>query len=437
MATSSVLAAALARPAALDTGVDVPDGVGDQVASLLEGLSTLAGTAVVLAAAVVAYVLVRWVALRLLASVVHRTDSDWDDRFLHHKAPHRLALVPGALVAALGINAVVGLTDTAVTAVQRVSYTVVVVSITWALFGALDAVNDIYERHEYASSRPIKGYLQLVKLLLSVVAVVLVVAIVAGRSPLLLLSGLGAATAILVLVFRDTILSLVASVQLATNDMVRVGDWITVESLGIDGDVIDIALHTMTIRNFDMTYGFVPTHALITEPFRNWRGMREVEGRRIMRAIHVDVTSVRFLTDRDVREFASWPLLAPHLAQRPDAHDEDLDAAEPTPHAERMTNLGVFRTYALEWLRTRDDLQVDNAFPMMVRLLPPTPSGQPVEVYCFSTEVSWVPFEAVQAEVLDHLHAILPAFGLRAYQYPSGHDLEAARTAVPIPRQEG
>ena len=426
-------AAGALPPLAAESVTDLPGDLPD-VESVLADLTTLQGAAVIAAATVVVYLLTRFVGLRLVASVTRRTESDWDDRFVQRSAPHRLALVPAALVSGFGITAVVGMPATAEIAVQRISWAVVVVSTTWALFGAMDAVNDIYESHDYATSRPIKGYLQLVKLLLAIVAVVLVVAVAAGRSPLLLLSGLGAATAILVLVFRDTILSLVASVQLATNDMIRVGDWITVESLGVDGDVLDIALHTITIRNFDMTFAFVPTHELIAHPFRNWRGMRQVEGRRIMRAVHVDVTSVRFLTDGDLEAFAAWPLLAQHLAEQlgelgvaDHGHDPDDAALRDTP---RLTNLGLFRAYVLQWLRTRSDLHVDNGFPMMVRLLPPTPSGQPVEVYCFAREISWVPFEAIQAEVFDHLHAILPAFDLRAYQYPSGHDLEPAPRAT-------
>lgn len=410
---------------AVDGATEAPE----EVVSLLDGLSPWTSAAVVAGVVLTVYLVTRYGLLHALAQVVHRTETDWDDRFWTRRAPHRLAVVPAALVAAVGVTALTEAPDAVVVAVQRTALAVVAVAVTWAVFGALDAVNDLYDRHAYAESRPIKGYLQLVKLVLAIVTVVLVVAILLWRSPALLLSGLGAATAVLVLVFRDTILSLVASVQLATNDMVRVGDWITVESLGVDGDVIDIALHTITIRNFDMTYAFVPTHELVTEPFRNWRGMREVEGRRIMRDLHVDVTSVRFCTDTDLTAFARWELLAPYLAERlddlglpHDSHDPD-DVAHAA--ADRITNLELFREYALQWLRRRDDLHVDNAFPMMVRLLPPTPSGQPVQVYCFARETSWVPFERLQASIFEHLQAVLPAFGLRHYQYPSGaaHEL--------------
>lgn len=402
----------------------IPAEVPEEVTSLLEGLSPVVGGLVVAGLVVLVYVLTRFVGLRLLGVVVRRSDTDWDDRFLVRGAPHRLAFVPAALVGAALVGALPDAPDAVVVAVQRIGLSVVAVSITWAVFGALDAINDIYERHEYATSRPIKGYLQLVKLLLALVTVVLVIAILMWQSPVLLLSGLGAATAILLLVFRDTILSLVASIQLATNDMIRVGDWITVDSLGVDGDVLDIALHTITIRNFDMSYAFVPTHELIATPFRNWRGMREVEGRRIMRSLHVDLTSIRFLTDDDLADLARWPLLAQELAERLDelgVGDGGHDPADaPLRDERRITNLALFRHYALQWLRTREDLHVDNAFPMMVRLREPTPSGQPVEVYCFARETAWVPFEAIQSDVFDHLHAMLPAFGLRPYQYLTG-----------------
>ena len=393
----------------------VPPEVPEQVTSLLAGLSPWVGGAVVAGLVLLTWVLTRFVGLRLLDLAVRRSDTDWDDRFLLRGAPHRLAFVPAALVATALVAAVTDAPEAVVVAVQRIALGVVAVSVTWAVFGALDAVNDIYERHEYATSRPIKGYLQLVKLLLALVTVVLVISILMWQSPVLLLSGLGAATAILILVFRDTILSLVASIQLATNDMVRVGDWITIDSLGVDGDVLDIALHTITFRNFDMTYAFVPTHELIATPFRNWRGMREVEGRRIMRSVHVDVTSVHFLTEEDLASFAEWPLLAEEVADRHGTR--------------RTTNLALFRAYALQWLRSREDLHVDNAFPMMVRLREPTPSGQPVEVYCFARETAWVPFEAIQSDMFDHLHAMLPTFGLRAYQYLAGPAPEPGVTA--------
>ena len=386
--------------------------VTEQVDSLLGALSTTTGVAVAAGIVIGSYVATRYGIVYLVSSVIERTSTDWDDRFLRRGVPHRLALIPAAVAAALAVEAVAGLPEGVVETTQRSSAALVVVSVVWALFGVLDAVNDLYERHEYAASRPIKGYIQLGKLLLALVAVILVVARLADRDVVPLLSGLGAATAVLLLVFRDTILSLVASVQLGTNDMIRMGDWITIEEMGVDGDVLDIALHTITIRNFDMSYGFVPTHELITTPFRNWRGMREVEGRRIMRSIHVDVRSIAFLTDQDRDRFRRWALLG-----------DLVDDAE--------TNLTAFRLYALAWLRTREDLHVDDGFPLMVRMLEPTPSGQPVEVYAFSTVVDWVPFEHVQATVFDHLLAVLGSFGLRHFQYPSGDDLDGGAHVNP------
>lgn len=379
--------------------------VTEQVDSLLGGLSTTAGIAVAAGIVVATYAVTRYGLLYLVASVIQRTSTDWDDRFLRRGVPHRLALIPAAIAAALAVDAVAGLPHGVVEGTQRASTALVVVSVVWAMFGVLDVVNDLYERHEYAASRPIKGYLQLGKLLLALVAVILVVAELADRDVLPLLSGLGAATAVLLLVFRDTILSLVASIQLSTNDMIRVGDWITIEEMGIDGDVLDIALHTITIRNFDMTYGFVPTHELISTPFRNWRGMRQVSGRRIMRSMHIDLRSIRRLTDADRERFRQWDLL-----------QDFVDEAE--------TNLAAFRLYALAWLRTREDLHVDDGFPMMIRMLDPTPHGQPVEIYAFTREVDWVPFEHVQATVLDHLLTVLDSFGLQHFQAPSAGDFD-------------
>jgi len=387
---------------------------------------TLGWATGILVAAGLAYLITHHIALRLLRRVVDRSATDWDDRFLHHQVPHRLSLVPSALVVHLAVPAVAGLPEVAVVATQRLALSIVIVSFAAGLFAALNAAGEIYEEQEYAAERPIKGYLQLIKLIVAVFAGVLVVATLADRSPLLLLSGLGAATAVLLLVFRDTILSLVASVQLTTNDMIRVGDWIQMDAHGADGEVIDIALHTVKVRNWDMTIVTLPTHTLIVESFLNWRGMTEAGGRRIMRAVHLDITSVRFLTDEELDRFGAWPRLADHVATKRaelgvDDGGHDPEAAA-TRAARRLTNIGVFRAYCEAYLRGRDDLHV-GGMTLMVRQLPAGPEGVAIELYGFTTTTAWAEYEGIQADIFDHLLALLPAFGLRPYQHPTSTDV--------------
>ncbi len=407
-----------------------------------ETVTTLIGSGLLVVGAGLAYVLTRYVALRILSGVVRRSTTDWDDRFLHHQVPHRLSLIPPALVVYLAAPAIEGLPAAAGTATQRVALAIVIVSFSAALFTTLNAVNEIYEEQVYAADRPIKSYLQLIKLIVAIFAAVLVVATLADQSPVLLLSGLGAATAVLLLVFRDTILSLVASVQLATNDLIRLGDWIQMDAHGADGEVIDIALHTVKVRNWNLTVVSLPTHKLISESFINWRGMIEAGGRRIMRAVHIDITSVRFLDDAELERFAAWPRLREHIgAKRAElgveegGHDPEAAA---TRAARRLTNIGVFRAYCEAYLREREDLRVED-MTLMVRQLPATSEGVAIELYGFTRTTAWAEHEGIQADIFDHLLAILPAFGLRPYQHPTSTDVsglqgtsagEAGRRAV-------
>lgn len=372
----------------------------EQVANLLGGLPTMGGLAVLMGAAAVLYLATWFGVLRLVDTTARRTATPWDDRFLRHQAPHRLALVPSAVLLNLGISSVVGVPPNVVVIVERGALAVVVISVAWAIFGALDAVNDLYGETEYSASRPITGYLQLGKLLVAIVAAILVIARLADQSPWLLLSGLGAATAILLLVFRDTILALVASVQLATNDMINVGDWVTIPVMDVDGVVSEIALHSITIRNFDETVAFVPTHRVINEPFKNWRGMIDAGGRRFVRKVHVDAGTVRTVDDELRARWADDPQVGPAV--------EDA-----------RTNLALYREHVLAWARSHDGIYSDGRFPLLARMPDPTPSGIPVELYGFATSTAWADYERIQAEVTEHLYLTLADFGLRAYQYPA------------------
>jgi miniconductance mechanosensitive channel len=246
------------------------------------------------------------------------------------------------------------------------------------------------------------------------------------RSPWIFLSGLGAMTAVLLLVFRDTILSLVASIQIATNDIIQVGDWVEMPQAGVDGDVIEVALHTVKVQNWDKTISTIPTHKFIDESFKNWRGMSLSGGRRIKRSVYIDVRSVRFLSAEEVEEFEHWALLADFIADKR-AEIERCNAesggdARVDADIRRLTNIGTLRAYIVSYLRAHPKIH-DRDYTLMVRQLAPGPQGLPLELYCFSNDQDWTNYEAIQSDVFDHILAIVPEFGLRVFQSPTGHDV--------------
>ena len=326
-----------------------------------------------------------------------------------------LTTVIPLLLVSRGIGLVPHLPEEVVNVTVNIARTMIVLSIAMAIGGALDYANELYSRRPESRSRPIKGYVQVVKIAIYFGAAILMIAVLIEQSPLLLLSGLGAMAAVLMLVFKDTILSLVASVQLSSNDMLRVGDWIEMPGMNADGDVVDIALHTVKIRNFDKTITTIPTHRLIADSFRNWRGMSESGGRRIKRALVVDQNSIRFLDDKETdylarkqEEIAEW-------------NRHELSSDCDTINARRITNIGTLRAYVIAYLKSHPRI-AGAGFTLMVRQLPPGPQGLPLEIYCFTDTVEWPQYEAIQADIFDHMLAILPEFGLRIFQHPSGQD---------------
>ncbi|KGO99520.1 mechanosensitive ion channel family protein [Novilysobacter defluvii] len=390
---------------------------------------TLLSLAALFLLAWIANFIVRRVLLRIAERVVAASSFKWDDALLGRGVLSRLAHAVPALVIAGGIGAVPGLHPAAVAVIGNVALAYVALTIALSISNLLDAVNDLYvARSPKARERPIKGYLQVLKIIIFVLAAVLMVAALIERSPLLLLSGFGAMSAVLMLVFKDSILSLVASVQLSSNDMMRVGDWIEMPSQNADGDVIDMALNTVKVQNWDKTITTIPTYKLISESFKNWRGMQESGGRRIKRALLIDQSSVRFLSDEERDRLCRIALIDAYLdAKRQELEDwnRDLLAAGKDPvNTRRVTNIGTFRAYVEQYLRAHPGIH--QGMTLMVRQLAPGPTGLPIELYCFTASVAWVDYENTQSDIFDHLIAMLPEFGLRLYQAPGGADLAQA-----------
>ena len=330
---------------------------------------------------------------------------------------HLANIVP-ALVLAGGAAMIPGIRETLVIIIRNVCSAFIVLSVALTLARILDLVDIAYRRRPDAASKPIKGYLQLFKIFIGLVTVILMIAVLINRSPLILLSGLGAMAAVLMLVFQDTILSVVASVQIGSNDMVRIGDWIEMPSLNADGDVIEIALHTVKVRNWDKTITTIPIRKLITDSFKNWRGMQEAGGRRIKRALYLDQRSVRFLDEAEIRRLEEFVLLDGYLQKKReelDAWNAELEARGAKPINERrVTNLGTFRAYVEHYLRNNP--QIHQGMTLLVRQLQPGATGIPLEIYCFTNDTRWAVYEGIQSDIFDHLLAILPIFDLRVFQ---------------------
>lgn len=361
-------------------------------------------------------------------------------KHLSHREPtgfrmiKRLANIAPALVIINGLPAVPHLPQTLVTIVVNVVNGFIILTVAMAISAGLDVVNILYNRRPDACHKPIKGYLQVVKISIYGLATLLVVAVLVDRSPLILFSGLGAMAAVLMLVFQDTLLSLVASVQISTGDMIRVGDWVEVPVLGVNGDVIDIALHTVKIRNFDKTVTTVPIKRFISDAVVNWRGMQESGGRRIKRSVLIDQQSIRFLNDDQIQRLKRFRLMYGYFDIKLDElnqwNQRYIHAlAGETADTRQLTNIGTFRVYVERYLRNHPG--VHQNMLQIVRQLQPTAQGLPLEVYCFTNTTAWVAYEGIQSDIFDHLLAIAPEFGLRVYQSPSGGDLQAALLLTP------
>jgi miniconductance mechanosensitive channel len=384
------------------------------------------------AASLAGLVVASWIALHItrrflvvgIRAVVAKSSVQWDDRLVDAKLFVRLGHLAPALIVYYGVDWIPDLGETISILVRRLSVCAIALVIALSISSILHAVDNIYSGLSASRSRPIKGYLQLVKLAVGIVTAVVIVATLFDKSPLLFLSGLGAMTAVLMLVFKDTILSLVASVQLTGNDMIRVGDWIEMPKYGADGDVVDIALHTVKVQNWDKTITTIPTHRLIEDSFKNWRGMSLAGGRRIKRSVFIDVNTIRFLEPADIESFEKYALLQGYVEQkRQDIESYNSSARDHAINANirRLTNVGTFRAYIYNYLKSHP--QIHKNMTLLVRQLDPTPQGLPIQIYCFTTTTGWNAYEDIQSDVMDHLFALAPDFGLRIFQSPSGQDV--------------
>lgn len=329
-----------------------------------------------------------------------------------------------------GISSVPHLSSKMITLVQMGAQAFIFLTIALAISEFLNIFNLAYQRNPNSKNKPIKGYLQLIKLMIFIVCALMVLGTFLKKDVFTLLAGFGAMATVLMLVFQNTILSLVASVQISSYDMVRIGDWIEMPSLNADGDVIDMSLHTVTVQNFDKTFTTIPTNKLITDTFKNWRGMSESGCRRIKRSLFIDQSSIHFMSEKEQDKLKSFILLNQYLDLKKSeitSFNEQL-SNQSVYNQRRLTNLGTFRAYIEFYLKQHSGIAQNQS--LIVRQLQPTSEGIPLEIYAFTNTTAWNAYEAIQSDIFDHLLAITPEFGLKIYQAPSGTDMKSLAYAV-------
>jgi len=373
---------------------------------------------------IVLAVIVTWITKRILLTIlsvlIKRTPTHWDDALLERKVLHRASHVAPALVFYWLAPTFQGLQGL----IERLAMGYILIAGGLVVSAFISAAVDVYQRLEISRNRPVKGFAQLAKIILGVLTAVLVIAVLFNQSPLGLLGGLGAMTAVLILVFKDTILGLVASFQISTTSLVRVGDWIEMPKYGTDGTVTDISLHTIRVQNWDKTISTLPTYSLISDSFKNWRGMEESGGRRIKRSINIDVNSIKFCTEEMIERFTRYQYITAYIREKKEElarynTERKIDTTF-LVNGRHMTNVGTFRAYVEAYLRNHPDIRPDMTF--LVRQLQPGEHGLPIEIYVFSKIQEWARYESLQADVLDHILAVVPQFDLRVFQQPTGAD---------------
>ncbi|WP_171263406.1 mechanosensitive ion channel family protein [Acinetobacter sp. ANC 4648] len=388
-------------------------------------LEMLSALGILLFFALMANLIAKKIIVKGIRKLISKLKFANNEIFAQHSVIRRISNIVPAIVILNGIKTVPYLTEKIIVLVQMMAQAFIFLTIALAISEFLNIFNLIYQRNPKSHNKPIKGYIQLVKLILYIVCGLMILGTFLNKDIFTLMAGFGAMAAVLMLVFQNTILSLVASVQISSYDMVRIGDWIEMPSLNADGDVIDMSLHTITVQNFDKTLTTIPTNRLVTDTFKNWRGMQQLGARRIKRSIFIDQTSIHFMSDAELEKLKAFLLLNQYLDHK-QAELADFNQQlgnQSVYNCRRLTNIGTFRAYVELYLKQHTDISQN--LSLIVRQLQPTSEGLPLEIYAFTTTTVWNSYEKIQSDIFDHLIAIIPEFGLSIYQAPSGADLRA------------
>ncbi|MGB0257418.1 MAG: mechanosensitive ion channel family protein [Coraliomargarita sp.] len=365
--------------------------------------------------------------------LIRKTKFEWDDLLIRDSVFIRFSHIVPAAVINFVAPSLFAEYPTLLKLIHAILDIYTIIIVLFVLDAFLNFLRDVWQRGPIGKKYPAKSATQAAKLVINLIGLIFILSVLLNESPLVLFSGLGAVTAILLLIFKDAILGLVAGFQLSLNNMVMVGDWIEMPGRGADGDVIDVSLTTVKVQNWDKTITTIPTYTLISDSFKNWRGMSESGGRRIKRSLNIDLRSVQFADEELLERFKQIKILRPYLEEKLaeiQQHNEDVsdDLAE-LINGRRLTNIGTFRAYCVAYLRNHPKIH-QSGMTLLVRQLPPTDKGLPIELYCFTNDIAWANYEDIQGDIFDHLISILPEMGLSAYQTPSGADLEKAGVAL-------
>lgn len=403
-------------------------GLSEAIAASLESwgwFSEVSGwlkLLMVVLVAVVGDLFFRYLILGTVAKVVRRTKVTWDDIIFDHKVMNYAAHMVAPLLLYILLPVVID--GVVLDLLKRICKIAAIVYFLMFINSFLSAVYHIYSESEQFKGRPLKGLLQSIQVIVIFVGAIVIVGVIVGKSPMVLLTGLGASAAILMLVFKDSIMGFVSGIQLSANNMLKVGDWIVMPKYGADGTVLEVTLNTVKVRNWDNTIVTIPPYALVSDSFQNYRGMRESGGRRVKRSVNIDMNSVRFCSPEMLEKYKRIGLLKPYIEETERRvakfNEENHIDDSVLVNGLRQTNLGVFRAYLTAYLKSIPE--VNTELTCMVRQLQPTETGIPLELYFFSSVKDWVPYEGIQADVFDHVLAVVPEFGLRIFQNPTGAD---------------
>ena len=379
---------------------------------------------IVLALSFIAYILTRYIVIKSISHFFKRTSTDLDDILLEKGLFNRLSYLPPLMII-YSLNDIIPLFEY----IERVVLGIIVIVIATSINAFVNASSDIYSKSRYAGRLNMKSYLQVFKLIVNLFAVIIFVAVLSGNSPLYLLSGIGALTAVLMLIFKDTILSLVSSIQISSNDLFKVGDWVEAPQFGADGDVIDIALHTIKIQNWDKTISVIPTPKLVDSSFKNWRGMSDSGGRRIKRSIKIDMNSIKFCSQEMIEKYKNIKILSEYISDKvkeiSEHNKENSISVDTQINGRSLTNIGTFRAYIESYLK--NNRNIHDGMTFLVRQLSPQSDGVPIEIYVFSNDTNWVNYESIQSDIFDHLIASVGEFELTLFQNPTGNDFKGVK----------
>ncbi|GGE02872.1 mechanosensitive ion channel family protein [Paenibacillus nasutitermitis] len=387
----------------------------------VDHLSAVIMVVLIAAICVIANFIAKKIVLQIIVRIITSNKVTWDNVLLEKKVFHHIShIVPAIIIYFAG-----SMFPSYQNLIEKAALTYIIVVTLVVINALLNAFDIIYRTFPVSKARPIKGYIQVVKITLFIVGGITVISNLIGQNPFIILSGLGALSAVLMLIFKDSILGLVAGVQLSSNDMVRVGDWIEMPKYDADGDVIDITLNTVKVMNFDKTITMIPSYALISDSFKNWRGMQTSGGRRIKRSIFIDTGSIHFCSEETIKAYNKIHYLSDYIATALNEiehynEERNIDKSSKV-NGRQLTNIGVFRVYIQQYLKHHPKIHQD--MTLIVRQLAPGDSGLPLEIYAFTNDINWVVYESVQSDIFDHIFAVAPSFGLRAFQNPTGYDI--------------